>query len=99
MVSVEIKLNRFDRVYRSGDTLSGSVLLNSATPFSHNGVTLDLEGTIGLQLSAKSVGSHCGAGCALCVQWEAFRGGRAGCGEVAWLIKSLSGYSKPFTAA
>jgi len=56
MTTVEIKLNRFDRVYRPGDTVSGYVLLKSATPFTHSGVTIELEGTIGLQLSAKSVG-------------------------------------------
>merc|ERR1711907_380488 len=56
MTTVDIKLNRFDRVYRPGDTIKGFVLLKSNTPFSHNGVTIDLEGTIGLQLSAKSVG-------------------------------------------
>lgn len=55
-VTAEIKLNRFDRVYRPGDSVSGHILLNSASSFSHNGVQLDLEGTIGLQLSAKSVG-------------------------------------------
>lgn len=55
-VGVEIKLNRFDRVYRPGDVVSGYVALTSPTPFNHNGVTLDMEGTIGLQLSAKSVG-------------------------------------------
>merc|ERR1711990_1226401 len=54
--TIEIKLDRFDRVYRPGDTVSGHVVLSSPTPFSHNGVTLDMEGTIGLQLSAKSVG-------------------------------------------
>jgi len=53
---VEIKLDRFDRVYRGGDSITGHVAITTNQPCTFQQLTLDLEGTIGLQLSAKSVG-------------------------------------------
>jgi len=53
---LDIKLNRFDRVYRAGDTITGTVVVQDPKGFSFKQITLDLEGAIGLQLSAKSVG-------------------------------------------
>ena len=70
--TLDIKLNRFDRVYRAGvstpgagvavltvlqDTVSGKVIVQDPKGFSFKQMSLEMEGAIGLQLSAKSVGS------------------------------------------
>ena len=55
-MSVDIKLNRVDRVYRPQEQVSGVVLVNSQSPMSFNSITLVVEGTVTLQLSARSVG-------------------------------------------
>jgi hypothetical protein len=55
-MSLEIKLNRVDRVYRPMDAVSGVVVVHSPSPMSFNNITLTVEGTVTLQLSARSVG-------------------------------------------
>jgi|EP00161_Ancyromonas_sigmoides_P018677 hypothetical protein len=55
-MSVEIKLKRHDRVYMPGETVSGCVVVTSSGTMSHNGISLLVEGSVQLQLSAKSVG-------------------------------------------
>eukprot|EP01095_Lingulamoeba_sp_RSL-Kostka_P007578 TRINITY_DN2428_c3_g1_i1.p2 TRINITY_DN2428_c3_g1~~TRINITY_DN2428_c3_g1_i1.p2 ORF type:complete len:308 (-),score=87.01 TRINITY_DN2428_c3_g1_i1:1095-2018(-) len=54
--SVEIKLSKVDRVYRPGESVSGIISFYSKGKSSHNGITLQLEGEVTLQLSRKSVG-------------------------------------------
>jgi len=56
MVDVEIKLDRYDRCYFPGDTVSGVVIVRSDSKISHQGIKLQVEGAVNLQLSARSVG-------------------------------------------
>uniref|UniRef100_UPI00398F8CDC vacuolar protein sorting-associated protein 26C isoform X2 n=1 Tax=Pristiophorus japonicus TaxID=55135 RepID=UPI00398F8CDC len=53
---VDVKLKRANKVYHQGETLSGVVILSSKEPLQHQGITLAMDGTVSLQLSAKSVG-------------------------------------------
>jgi len=55
-MSVDIKLNRADRIYRPGDKVRGVVIVNSSGNLSHNGITLEADGGVQLQLSSKNVG-------------------------------------------
>lgn len=55
-MSVEIKLSRVDKVYRPGDIVSGVIAVSSKGAMSHGSITLQLEGEVTMQLSAKSVG-------------------------------------------
>lgn len=55
-MSLEIRLKRVDRVYKPGDVVSGVIAVTSKGPLSHAGITLLMEGSVQLQLSAKSVG-------------------------------------------
>jgi len=55
-MSLDIRLKRADRVYRPGEVVYGYVVVTSKGPLSHSGVTLVMDGSVQLQLSAKSVG-------------------------------------------
>lgn len=55
-IEIEIKLKRADKIYRQGDTFAGVVCITSKDKFSHQGITLSMNGSVSLQLSAKSVG-------------------------------------------
>eukprot|EP01084_Bolivina_argentea_P316301 548235_1 len=56
MVDVEIKLDRYSRVYYPGDTVSGVVIVRSDSKISHQGIKLQAQAAVNLQLSARSVG-------------------------------------------
>jgi len=56
MASLDIRLKKASKVYKEGEVVKGTVVVNSKGELSHNGVTLTMEGTVTLQLSAKSVG-------------------------------------------
>jgi hypothetical protein len=51
---MDIKLNRVDRVYKPGDSVAGVVVVTG--PLNFSGIVLTVEGTVTLQLSARSVG-------------------------------------------
>ena len=55
-MSLEIRLKKPSKVYREGETVKGSVAVVTKDPLSHSGLFLAMEGTVNLQLSAKSVG-------------------------------------------
>jgi len=55
-MSMDIVLNRIDRVYRPGEKVSGAVVVTTPNSMSHNGIRLNVEGTVALQLSARSIG-------------------------------------------
>jgi len=55
-MSVEIKLKRMDRIYKPGELVAGCIVVVSKGPLSHTGISLLMEGSVQLQLSAKSVG-------------------------------------------
>ncbi|XP_052597234.1 vacuolar protein sorting-associated protein 26C isoform X4 [Peromyscus californicus insignis] len=54
--SLDIKIKRANKVYHAGEVLSGVVVISSKDSVQHQGVSLTMEGTVNLQLSAKSVG-------------------------------------------
>jgi hypothetical protein len=57
MASLDIRLKRVDRVYQPGEMVSGTVAVDAGKGgMSHNGISLYVDGTVTLQLSAKSVG-------------------------------------------
>lgn len=56
MASLDIKVKKASKVYNDGDIVKGVVVVNSKGDLSHNGLTLTMEGSVNLQLSAKSVG-------------------------------------------
>lgn len=55
-MSIDIKLKRVDRVFREGEKIQGAVVVTSKTDLAHSGISLVMEGSVTLQLSAKSVG-------------------------------------------
>lgn len=55
-MSLEIRLKKASKVYKEGEVVKGVVAVISKGDLSHNGVSLTLDGTVSLQLSAKSVG-------------------------------------------
>lgn len=56
MASLDIKFKKASKVYKDGEVIKGAVVVNSKGELSHQGVTLTMEGSVTLQLSAKSVG-------------------------------------------
>ena len=56
MASLDVKLKKASKVYKEGDVVKETVVVNSKGELNHNGVTLTMEGMVTLQLSAKSVG-------------------------------------------
>lgn len=56
MVSVDIHLSRHSKVYHEHETIRGVVLINSKTDLKHDGIVLQVEGVVNLQLSSKTVG-------------------------------------------
>ena len=55
-MALDIKLKKASKVYREGELVKGVVVVNTKSDLSHNGLTLTMEGSVTLQLSAKSVG-------------------------------------------
>jgi len=55
-MSLDIKLNRIDKIYKPGEKVSGAVVVQSQGPMKHNGIKLVVEGSAALQLSARSIG-------------------------------------------
>jgi hypothetical protein len=58
-MSIDIVLNRVDRLYRPGEKVTGAVVVRTEEgggAMSHNGIQLKAEGAVALQLSARSVG-------------------------------------------
>lgn len=56
MASLDIKFKKVSKVYREGDLVKGTVVVTNKGDLSHNGISLTMEGSVNLQLSAKSVG-------------------------------------------
>jgi len=55
-MSVSVKVKRLSRVYFPGEKVEGVVVVQSKGSLSHNGIKLAVEGTVTLQLSARSIG-------------------------------------------
>ena len=56
MATIDVRLKKASKVYREGELVRGVVVVTSKGEISHNGLSLTLEGSVNLQLSAKSVG-------------------------------------------
>ncbi|ELR53671.1 Down syndrome critical region protein 3 [Bos mutus] len=54
--TLDIKIKRANKVYHTGEMLSGVVVISGKDSIQHQGLSLTVEGTVNLQLSAKSVG-------------------------------------------
>jgi len=55
-MSIDIKLDRADRIYNPGDKVTGAVVVLASGNIKHAGIKLFIEGTVTLQLSARSIG-------------------------------------------
>jgi len=55
-MSIDIKLKKVDRIYHPGDKVEGFIVVSTKGRMSHNGIKLVMDGSVNLQLSAKSVG-------------------------------------------
>eukprot|EP00505_MAST-04D_sp_SCG-Rhode-Island_P003609 Stramenopile-MAST_4_protein_3609 len=53
---MSVRLERVDRIYRTGERVRGVVVIQRSGSMSHSGITMKVEGVIKLQLSARSVG-------------------------------------------
>ena len=53
--SLDIKLKRIDRIYRSGDVIEGSVVVTANKGWSHNGLKLTAEGVIHLSTTSRGI--------------------------------------------
>ncbi|XP_013382522.1 Down syndrome critical region protein 3 homolog [Lingula anatina] len=53
---LDVRLKKVNKIYREGDVVAGLVVIQSKDSVQHQGITLTVEGNVGLQLSAKSVG-------------------------------------------
>lgn len=53
---LEVKLDRVDRTYIPGETVTGSVVVQSQGSMKHQGIKMVVEGVVTLQLSARSIG-------------------------------------------
>ena len=56
MSSVDIIFDRHDRLYKPGENVTGHVVVNARKPFEYNAFTFIVDGSVNMQLSAKSVG-------------------------------------------
>ncbi|XP_071095137.1 vacuolar protein sorting-associated protein 26C-like [Haliotis cracherodii] len=56
MATIDIRLKKVNKVYKEGDVVSGTVVVQSRGELQHQGITLAVDGVVNLQLSAKSVG-------------------------------------------
>eukprot|EP00897_Mesotaenium_endlicherianum_P008335 jgi/Mesen1/752/ME000110S_11020 len=56
MVSVEIELDKNDRVYYPGEEVKGVVKLNAPASLQHGGIKVTASGTVTLQARANAVG-------------------------------------------
>lgn len=54
--TLDIKLNRIDRIFRPNEIIQGQVIISSPKGFAHQGISMKVEGSARLQLSAKSTG-------------------------------------------
>eukprot|EP01105_Mastigella_eilhardi_P013165 TRINITY_DN2993_c0_g1_i1.p1 TRINITY_DN2993_c0_g1~~TRINITY_DN2993_c0_g1_i1.p1 ORF type:complete len:319 (-),score=88.34 TRINITY_DN2993_c0_g1_i1:50-1006(-) len=55
-VLFDVRLSRTDKIYRPGDLVKGLVIVGTNGSMSHQGIFMQVEGTVQMQMSAKSVG-------------------------------------------
>ncbi|KAL3529125.1 hypothetical protein ACH5RR_008447 [Cinchona calisaya] len=55
-MSIEIKLSRSNRIYRPNEALEGKIIANFSTSISHQGIRLNINGSVNLQVRGGSAG-------------------------------------------
>uniref|UniRef100_A0A8C5DUD3 Vacuolar protein sorting-associated protein 26C n=1 Tax=Gouania willdenowi TaxID=441366 RepID=A0A8C5DUD3_GOUWI len=55
-VTLDIRLKRANKVYHEGEAVAGVIVLMCKEALQHHGISLNMEGSVNLQLSSKSVG-------------------------------------------
>jgi len=55
-MTLNINLDRVDRIYKPGDIVTGNINIHTTSSFAHAGISIEMNGVVGLQYSAKSVG-------------------------------------------
>lgn len=57
-MSIELRVDRLDRVYRPGEEVSGVVVMHTppSQMFTHDGLSVRVDGVVNMQLSSKAVG-------------------------------------------
>lgn len=56
MTSLDIRLKKVNKIYHEGEDVVGVLVVESRTDVRHEGLLLNLEGSVTMQLSAKNVG-------------------------------------------
>lgn len=56
MAGLDIKLDRFDRVYRLGEQVQGLIAINAESGFAFNCIVLRAEGNMQFQMPSKGAG-------------------------------------------
>lgn len=54
--ALDIRLKKVSKIYHEGENVAGFVVIQSKNDVKHDGITLSIEGSVVLQLSAKNVG-------------------------------------------
>jgi hypothetical protein len=52
-MTLNINLDRVDRTYKPGDSITGSLSIHTTSSFTHAGISIEMTGIVGLQYSAK----------------------------------------------
>ncbi|XP_064470449.1 vacuolar protein sorting-associated protein 26C-like [Ornithodoros turicata] len=56
MTTLDIRLKKVNKIYHEGEDVVGVVVVDSRSEVKHEGITLHLDGTVTMQLSAKTIG-------------------------------------------
>ncbi|XP_063233764.1 vacuolar protein sorting-associated protein 26C [Bacillus rossius redtenbacheri] len=55
-INLDIRVKKANKVYHEGEKITGVIVIVSGSDIKHEGISLCMEGTVNLQLSAKNVG-------------------------------------------
>ncbi|KAJ9576953.1 hypothetical protein L9F63_006479, partial [Diploptera punctata] len=55
-INLDIRVKKANKVYHEGERITGVIFVQSNSDIKHDGISLTMEGTVNLQLSAKNVG-------------------------------------------
>ncbi|RYR57087.1 hypothetical protein Ahy_A05g022822 isoform C [Arachis hypogaea] len=55
-MSIDLKLSRFDRIYRPSEALEGKIIIKTQSSISHYGIRLTFKGSVNMQVRGGSAG-------------------------------------------
>ena len=55
MASLDIKLKRVNKIYREGEKIIGSVVVDGRGEVVHSGINLVIDGTVNMQLRQEEI--------------------------------------------